>query len=703
MGKTVFIAEKPSVAKQFATALKLKTKQHNGYLESENTIITWCYGHLVTMSYPDVYDEKLKKWSFATLPFLPESYLYEVIGSAKEQFDIVSKLLNRDDVDTIYVCTDSGREGEYIYRLVEMQANVTGKVRKRVWIDSQTDEEIIKGIKNAKDLSEYDSLSNAAYLRAIEDYLMGINFSRALSLKYSQSIKDFLNVDKAVIAVGRVMTCVLGMVVQREREIRNFVKTPFFKISANIALDNSENAVCFPAEFKAVEGSEYFESPLLYSEKGFKNREDATALINKLPAEVVLEKKEKKKDKKNPPFLYNLTDLQDECSKLFKISPDQTLSVIQTLYERKLVTYPRTDARVLSTAVAKEIHKNIGGLTRYPICSELANEVLKSESYKGIEKTKYVNDKAITDHYAVIPTGQGFEALGSLPEVTQKIYEIIVRRFLSIFYPAAEYDKVSVCVKADKESFFANFKVMTFEGYLKCTNYSFTKKKDITGKAEDKDKIAEADTSSDEKEAGNDEEIKVDAEFLKQFDSLKKGDKLISKSYEIKEGETSAPKRYSSGSLIKAMENAGQQIDDNDELRMLMKGSGIGTPATRSGILEKLCKNGYLRNNAKTQIISPELMGEMIYDVVDNSIKPLLDPRLTASWEKGLNQVADGETSFDEYKVKLYDYVKRRTDLVRNLNNQSYLRARYADAAQYYKKAKKSSKQTKDNKATKPN
>ncbi|MDO4189690.1 MAG: DNA topoisomerase [Lachnospiraceae bacterium] len=689
MSKTIFIAEKPSVARQFAQALKLKTQNHNGYMESENTIITWCVGHLVTMSYPDAYDENLKKWSFSTLPFLPETYLYQVIDSAKEQFSIVSKLLNREDVDTIYVCTDSGREGEYIYRLVEMQANVTGKNRKRVWIDSQTDEEIIRGIKEAKDLSQYDALSDAAYLRAIEDYLMGINFSRALSLKYSQSIKDFLGVDKAVVAVGRVMTCVLGMVVQREREIRNFVKTPFYKILTNVSLDNTDDAVSFPAEFKAVKGSDYFESPLLYSEKGFKNKEDAEKMISVLPSEVILKSKDKKKESKNAPFLYNLTDLQDECSRLFKISPDQTLSVIQTLYERKLVTYPRTDARVLSSAVAKEIHKNIGGLKRYSICSELADEVLNSGTYKDIAKTKYVNDKAITDHYAVIPTGQGIEALSSLPEVTQKVYEIIVRRFLSIFYPAAEFDKVSVCVKANNESFFANFKVMTLEGYLKVTNYSFSKKKDISGKVQDSSD-ENTDTNSDKSK--DEEEIKVDAEFLKVFDTLNKGDKLYSKGFEIKEGETSPPKRYNSGSLMKAMENAGQQIVDNEDLRALLKGSGIGTPATRSGILEKLCKNGYLKNNAKTQVITPELMGEMIYDVVDNSIKPLLDPRLTASWEKGLNQVAEGETSYDEYKEKLYDYVKRRTDYVRTLNNQSFLRSRYLEAAKYYKQTKKTKK-----------
>jgi len=694
MSKTVFIAEKPSVARQFAQALKLNMKTYSGYMESQNTIITWCYGHLVTMSYPEEYDEKLKKWAFATLPFLPETYLYQVMENNKEQFNVVSSLLNREDVDTIYVCTDSGREGEYIYRLVEKQANVTGKTRKRVWIDSQTDEEIIKGIKNAKDLSEYDSLSDAAYLRAIEDYLMGINFSRALSLKYSQSIKDFLNVDKAVIAVGRVMTCVLGMVVQREREIRNFVKTPFFKVNANISFDNSDSSVIFPAEFKAVEGSDYYNSPVLYSEKGFKNREDAVKMISALPSEVILKSKTKKKEVKKPPFLYNLTDLQSECSKLFKISPDQTLTVIQTLYERKLVTYPRTDARVLSTAVAKEINKNISGITRYPICAELASEVLKNGSYKGIEKTKYVNDKAITDHYAIIPTGQGLDALNSLNDVSKKVYEIIVRRFLSIFFDPAEYEKVSLEIAANNESFFSNFKVLKSEGYLKVTNYSFSKKKEtVISENESVIKENQADDKEDKANDKNsdDEEIKVDADFLKQFEGLKKGNTLFAKSYAIKEGETSPPKRYDSGSLMRAMENAGNQIEDED-LRAQIKTNGIGTPATRSGILEKLCKNGYLKNNTKTQIITPELMGEMIYDVVDSSIKPLLDPRLTASWEKGLNQVAEGETTYDEYKSKLYDYVGRRTNLVRNLNNQVYLRAKYTDAAQYYKQTKKTSK-----------
>lgn len=683
MSKTVFIAEKPSVAQQFADALKLKTKKHNGYLESENTIVTWCYGHLVTMSYPDVYDEKYKKWAFATLPFLPEKYLYEVVASAKDQFNVVKGLLTREDVDTIYVCTDSGREGEYIYRLVEMQANVTGKTRKRVWIDSQTEEEIIKGIKNAKDLAEYDNLSDAAYMRAIEDYLMGINFSRALSLKYSQSIKDFLGIDRAVIAVGRVMTCVLGMVVKREREIREFVKTPFYRINANMLL--SEDSKPIPAEFKVVEGSDYFESPLLYNEKGFKRKEDADALINSLPNEAILDNKEKKTELKNPPLLYNLADLQNDCSRIFKISPDQTLEAIQTLYERKLVTYPRTDARVLSTAVAKEIYKNINGLRRYSVCSQFADEIIAKEMYKDIasKKNKYVNDKAITDHYAVIPTGQGLEALNSVNETYRKIYELIVRRFLSIFYPAAKYDKLSLTFKIKNESFFSNFKVLKDEGYFPVAENSFAKKKN-SDSANNSNKDAENDNNAEEN-AAEEEDLKVDASFLESLNSLKKGATVKVNSFDIKESETSAPKRYTSGTLIIAMEKAGQQIEDNDEFREQLKGSGIGTSATRAGILEKLFKNKYLKVNKKTQVVTPELLGEMIYDVVDNSIKPLLDPKLTASWEKGLTQVADGTTSKEEYRDKLYDYVKRRTELVRGLNNQQFIRSKYYEASKYYK------------------
>ena len=676
MGKTVFITEKPSVAAQFALALKLNTKKYDGYLESENTIITWCVGHLVTMSYPDVYDIKYKKWSFSTLPFLPDEYKYEVIQSAAKQYSIVSKILTRADVDTIYVCTDSGREGEYIYRLVEKQANVSGKARKRVWIDSQTDEEIIRGIKEAKDLSEYDSLSDAAYLRAKEDYLMGINFSRALSLKYGDSIASFLGMKYAVISVGRVMTCVLGMVVKREREIRDFVKTSFYRVNANIAL--TSDTATFPAEFRAVEGSKYFESPLLYSEKGFKEKKNAEDMIETLPKNVILQSKEKKKEVKNPPLLYNLADLQNVCSKVFKIDPTETLKIIQELYERKLVTYPRTDARVLSTAVAKEIYKNISGLKRYSICSTIAEEALNNEKYKTIAKTKYVNDKQITDHYAVIPTGQGLEALAGLNDLSCKVYELIVRRFLSIFFEPAEYQKISLVVKADTESFFSSFKVMTKEGYLPITEFSFAKKKDK------KDENTDSETDNPDKDK-EDDEIKVDAAFIEKINSLKQGDSLDVSGYEINEGETSAPKRYTSGTIITAMEKAGQQIEDNDEFREQLKGSGIGTSATRAGIIEKLVKNKYMKINKKTQVITPELLGEMIYDVVDNSIRPMLDPKLTASWEKGLSQVAEGSTDAGEYMEKLNSYVARRTEFVRGLNNQSQLRNLYIKSAAFYK------------------
>lgn len=691
MGKTIFIAEKPSVAKQFATALKLNTKSHDGYLESENTIITWCVGHLVTMSYPEVYDMKYKKWSFSTLPFLPTEYKYEVIKDAAKQYKTVSNLLTREDVDTIYVCTDSGREGEYIYRLVDQQANVKGKTKKRVWIDSQTDEEIIRGIKEAKDLSAYDSLSDAAYLRAKEDYLMGINFSRALSLKYGDSIASYLGLKYAVISVGRVMTCVLGMIVKREREIREFVKTPFYRVTANLCLneDEASGSVTFPAEFRAVEGSKYYESALLYSEKGFKERKTAEEMISTLPKETIISVKEKKKELKNPPLLYNLADLQNVCSKLFKIDPTETLKIIQELYEKKLVTYPRTDARVLSTAVAKEISKNINGLRRYSICASIADEALKNERYKSIAKTKYVNDKQITDHYAVIPTGQGFEALAGLSDLSAKVYEIIVRRFLSIFFEPAEYQKISLVVKADTESFFSSFKVMSKEGYLPVTEYSFAKKKNdkntnegLNSSKKDNSDDTETDNPDKDKE---EEEIKVDASFLDKINSLKKGDTLRVKDYEINEGETSPPKRYTSGTIITAMEKAGQQIEDNDEFREQLKGSGIGTSATRAGIIEKLVRNKYMKINKKTQVITPELLGEMIYDVVDNSIKPMLDPKLTASWEKGLSQVAEGTTGADEYMDKLNSYVARRTEYVRTLNNQHILKNLYSNSAKFYK------------------
>ena len=680
MAKSVFIAEKPSVAKQFAEALKLKTKSYDGYMESENCIITWCVGHLVTMSYPDAYDSKYKKWSFATLPFLPSEYRYEVIKSAAKQFATVSKVLNRDDVETIYVCTDSGREGEYIYRLVAAQANVKGKIQKRVWIDSQTEEAIRDGIKNAKDISEYDDIAASAYLRAKEDYLMGINFSRALTLKYGDSIASFLGEKHSTVAVGRVMTCVLGMVVRREREIRSFVKTPFYRVFANCSISD----VKFKADWRAVETSAYFASPKLYKDNGFLKKEDAGEFVRTVSERSggvgTLTGVEKKKETKNPPYLYNLTELSADCSKFFKISPADTLNVAQELYEKKLTTYPRTNARVLSTAVAKEIDKNIRGLIKYTVVSDIAQNVIDTKAYEGIAKTRYVNDKMIEDHYAIIPTGQGFEALKTLSDTSAKIYELIVRRFLSIFYPAAVYQKISLCAQFAGESFFANFKVLDKEGYLGVSKPSYWKDK----KASDNDK----DDADDKADASEETETDVDASFLETVKKLKKGSEVNADDMDIKEGETSPPKRYTSGTMMLAMENAGQLIED-EQLRAQIKGSGIGTSATRAGILEKLAKINYMKVNKKTQVITPAQLGEMVYDVVDLSIRPLLDPKLTASWEKGLTMVAEGELESDEYMTKLNDYVARRTNFVRGLNNQSDLRRMFSESAQYYKRAKK--------------
>lgn len=684
MGKTVFIAEKPSVARQFADALKLNTTSHKGYLESENTIITWCVGHLVSMSYPESYDIKYKKWSLSTIPFLPEEFKYEVIPSASEQYKVVSGILNREDVDTIYVCTDSGREGEYIYRLVEKQAGVTGKTRKRVWIDSQTDEEIRRGIKEAKDLSEYDSLADAAYLRAKEDYLMGINFSRALTLKFGNHISSFLNMNYAVVSVGRVMTCVLGMVVNREREIRDFVKTPFYKINAEC--DNQ-----IMAEWKLSDTSRFVGSPYLYKENGFINKEIAENFIAELNSKInegaIIDLVEKKKETKNPPLLYNLAELQNDCSKYFKISPDETLRIIQELYERKLTTYPRTDARVLSTAVSKEIYKNISGLRNYPVVSQIANDILGRKSYEGLAKTRYVNDKQITDHYAIIPTGQGIGSLNSLPQLSVKVYELICRRFLSIFYPPAVYQKVSLKLNIQGEQFSAGFKVLTDEGYLAISKPSYFKDKTDSTTKDKNDASSTSDEGNNEDAADDNEEIKVDKEFLDKLSSLKKGERININGFSIKEGETSPPKRYNSGSIILAMENAGQLIED-EELRSQIKGSGIGTSATRAEILKKLVNNKYLVLNKKTQIITPALLGEIIYDVVNSSIRPLLDPKLTASWEKGLTQVADGEITAKEYMTKLNEYVDRRTCAVKGINvNGSALRQVFLKDASYYKAA----------------
>ena len=687
MGKNLFIAEKPSVAKEFAKALKLNTSSRDGFLESQNCIITWCVGHLVTMSYPEVYDEKYRPWRYDTIPFIPNEFKYEVIDSVRKQFTIVSGLLNRPDVTTIYVCTDSGREGEYIYRLVEQMSGVKGKVRKRVWIDSQTEEEILRGIKEAKDLSEYEALSDAAYLRAKEDYLMGINFSRVLTLKYGRSVQNYLSRDRAVISVGRVMTCVLGMVVKREREIRAFVKTPFYRVLGSFDLEGHK----LEGEWKAVEGSRYYQSPKLYKENGFKAREDAQALIDQLSGDAVIESATRKNENKNPPLLYNLAELQNDCSKLFKISPDETLRIVQELYEKKMVTYPRTDARVLSTAVAKEIHKNIGGLQGYGLCGGFAREILSQGSYKNIAKTRYVNDKQITDHYAIIPTGQGLNNLQSLAPVAAKVYEVIVRRFLSVFYPAAVYQKVSLQAKVAGESFFAGFKVLAQEGYLKVTQYSFSKKSaDAGSKPQGTDKQTGQVANQGEEvreDGGEEEEQKCDEQFMALLKGLKKGSKLSVKDYEIKEGETSPPKRYNSGSIILTMENAGQFIED-EELRAQIKGSGIGTSATRAEILKKLVNIEYLALNKKTQVITPTLMGEMIFDVVNLSIRPLLDPALTASWEKGLTLVADGNITADEYMGKLDDFVTRRTNMVKQLANQDNLQACFRATEAFYPKGK---------------
>ncbi len=680
MGKSLYIAEKPSVAREFAKALKQNMSSRDGYMESEDAVVTWCVGHLVTMSYPEVYDEKLKRWSLATLPFIPEIFKYEVIDNVKKQFEIVSGLLNRPDVETIYVCTDSGREGEYIYRLVEQQAHVTGKTRKRVWIDSQTEEEILRGIREAKDLSDYDNLCAAAYLRAKEDYLMGINFSRVLTLKYGNSIKSYLKTDRAVVSVGRVMTCVLGMVVNREREIRDFVKTPFYRVVAGV---ESEERI-FDCEWKAVEGTKYFNSPLLYKENGFREKKTAEELIAHLtqePAAIpVVESAEKKKETKNPPLLYNLAELQNDCSKYFKISPDETLRIVQELYEKKMTTYPRTDARVLSTAVAKEIQKNIGGLRGYAPAAAYAGEILAGGWHKSIAKTRYVNDKQITDHYAIIPTGQGLNNLNGLAATAQKVYEIIVRRFLSIFYPAAVYQRIGLKIAIKDEKFFAAFKVLIQEGYLKVAEYSFARKKEANKAKEDS---AEANGEGGSQAEENSSDTK-DPDFMAMVQRLKKGSKLALKRLEIKEGETSPPKRYNSGTMILTMENAGQFIED-DELRAQIKGSGIGTSATRAEILKKLVNIQYLALNKKTQIITPTLMGEMVYEVVAGAIKPLLDPALTASWEKGLTLVAEGSITEEEYMHKLDDFVTRRTNIVKQMGNQAVLYRQFDHAAKNYK------------------
>ncbi|MDO4285915.1 MAG: DNA topoisomerase [Eubacteriales bacterium] len=778
MGKSVFIAEKPSVAREFAGALSLQFRARDGYLEAENTIVTWCVGHLVTMSYPDAYDAKYKRWSLSTIPFIPEQYRYQVIDGVKKQFAIVKSILTDKAVETIYICTDSGREGEYIYRLVAMEAGVRGKKQRRVWIDSQTKEEIIRGIKEAKDDAAYDCLGAAAFLRAKEDYLMGINFSRALTLKYGDSIRDFLRKDRCVIAVGRVMTCVLGMVVEREREIRSFVKTPFYRVLARLSLPtaNTEAATgglpvipiaasdsvsahtsaaagsfsvteqpqgtavptqpdlpggaVFEAEWHVSETSVYAGTPALYKENGFKERKDAEALIAYLSEGEEAERRprvvsvSRKKETKNPPLLYNLAELQNDCSRFFKISPDQTLAAAQELYEKKLTTYPRTDARVLSSAVAKEISRNIKGLAAQPMYAPYVREILAGKAISGIGKSRYTNDKAITDHYAIIPTGQGERALSSVSPTVAKVYELICRRFLAIFYPPAVYDRIALQIGIRTELFAASAKTCRERGYLEVMNYSFSRRKaqgteenvgaeraeSVSGNrvsgaedpgtatGDDAEHIAgmaarDDATNSAGAATGDDAENSADAAgepaaqeaLLAALGKLRKGTALSLREYTVREGETSPPKRYNSGSMILTMENAGQFIEE-EELREQIKGSGIGTSATRAEILKKLVANQYLALNKKTQIITPTQLGEMIYDTVACSLRPLLNPKLTASWEMGLSRVAEGSVTEEEYMAKLDDFVRRRTNHVKETDFRGQLHQLFCQSAAYYQK-----------------
>ena len=642
MGKKLLITEKPSVAMEFAKALKINANRKNGYLESEDWIITWCVGHLVTMSYPDKYDEKLKFWRLDTLPFIPKEWKYEIIPNVQNQFNIVQSLMQREDIEEIYNAGDSGREGEYIQRLVLMMANPNPNAKKkRVWIDSQTEEEILRGIKEAKDQSEYDSLSDSAYLRAKEDYLIGINFSRLLTITQGRSLANKINEEKASISVGRVMTCVLGMIVSREREIRNFIKTKYYKIVGEFGDESSS----FKAEWKVNEKSKVFESPLLYNETGFKNEQKARDFIASLQGkEAIITELKKSKQKENAPLLFNLAEIQNECTKKFKIKPDETLDVIQNLYEKKLVTYPRTDARVLSTAVAKEISKNLNGLAKGYKDEEVQGYIKKmiDEKYptNNLAKTKYINDSKITDHYAIIPTGQGYENYEKLPELHKQVYKIIVKRFLAIFYPPAEYNKVQVTVNVENETFYASGRVCINQGYLEI--------------AKSTDKNSSKDSTDDEKKVDKSNDASL--EILKK---LKKGQKLIATNYETKEGETSPPSRYNSGSIILAMENAGKLIED-EELREQIKGAGIGTSATRGGIIEKLEKIKYMDINSKTQIITPTNKGEIIYDIVNRTMPDMLNPKLTASWEKGLDMVAKKEIKPDVFMCKLENYINSK-------------------------------------------
>ena len=656
MAKKILITEKPSVAMEFAKVLKINGTRKDGYLESESWIVTWCVGHLVTMSYPEVYDEKLKFWRLDTLPFMPKEYKYEVIPSVQKQFNTIKNLLSREDVDSVYVATDSGREGEYIFRLVENQIGIKKENRKRVWIDSQTEEEIKRGIEEAKDLTEYDSLSDSAYLRAKEDYLIGINFSRLLSIIYGRRVAKELEEDRISIAVGRVMTCVLGMIVSREREVRNFVKTPYYKIIGEFGEESSS----VKAEWKVTEKSKMFESPKLYNESGFKKEADAKEFIITLQGKrAIVTEVKKSKTKENAPLLFNLAEIQNECTKRFKIKPDETLEVIQNLYEKKLVTYPRTDARVLSTAIAKVISKNLNGIAKGFKDDEIQEYIkqMAEEKYNtDLTKTKYVNDSKITDHYAIIPTGQGYENFEKLPELHKQVYKVIVKRFLAIFYPPAEYNKIAIKINIENEEFSTSGKVCTKQGYLdvlKERKISQEKKDDSTSVQN----VENNETKIKENEL--DKKQNSDSINLELLNNLKKGQEINVQNFEIKTSETTPPSRYNSGSIILAMENAGKLIED-EELREQIKGAGIGTSATRAEIMKKLERIQYIAINAKTQIITPTKKGEIIYDVVNNSMPDMLNPKLTASWEKGLDMVAKKEIEPNVFMGKLENYINSK-------------------------------------------
>jgi DNA topoisomerase-3 len=655
----LIITEKPSVAREFAKVLKVNANNKGSYLESDEWIITWCVGHLVTMSYPEVYDEKLKWWRLDTLPFIPKEYKYEVIERVQNQFEVVKKLLQREDLTEIYNAGDSGREGEYIQRLVFMMAKPNpNAVLKRVWIDSQTEEEILRGIREAKPMSEYDSIADSAYLRAKEDYLIGINFSRLLTIIYGRRMATKINEEKATISVGRVMTCVLGMVVSREREIRNFVKTKYYKIIGEFGNDSGS----FNAEWKVNEKSKLYESPLLYNESGFNKEDVAKKFISSLAGkDAIVEEIKKAKQKENAPLLFNLAEIQNECTKRFKIKPDETLEIIQNLYEKKLVTYPRTDARVLSTAVAKEISKNLNGLAKGFKDEEIQADIQKmiTEKYPtNLTKTKYVNDSKITDHYAIIPTGQGFENYGGLSELQKQVYKTIVKRFLAIFYPPAEYNKINVTVKIEDETFYASGKVCVKRGFLDVLKPE-KETKLSTNSAGSADKLSTNGEKTVENSATKEEEENENS--LEMFKTLKKGDKLAVNNFELKDAETSPPSRYNSGSIILAMENAGKLIED-EELREQIKGAGIGTSATRAEIIKKLEKIQYIQINSKTQIVTPTVKGEAIFDVVNSSMPDMLNPKLTASWEKGLDMVAKKEIEPKVFMEKLEKYINSKFD-----------------------------------------